>query len=354
MNGRALPLDDRSEAGKVLDAAAPHVSTAQAAEISRVHFGIEGVAQPMASERDHNFRLTAAGGKSYVLKISHPDEPVEVVDFQVRALEHIARADPGLPAPAVVPTSAGAATVAAALDGTSPRLCRMLTFMRGKLLQDAAPSPVLDRNLGSFLARLGKAMRGFFHPAAGTDLLWDIRRIGTVRSMTGDTMHASKRRAVELAADEYLTVVEPILSRFRAQVVHNDMSRSNVVVDPGTGERVTGIIDFGDMMHAPLVCDIAVGASYRWTPDEHPLAGAARFVAGYKSVLALEDEEVSVLFTLIKARLALVCAIVEWQVRRFPEKREYVSRWNSEITQSLLRLTEVSRSEAADILLRAS
>ena len=353
MNGPALSSDDRSEAGKVLEAAPPHVSAAQAVEISRKHFGIEGTALPMASERDHNFRVTTAGGKSYVLKISHPEESVQVVDFQIRALEHIARADPWLPVPAVVPTDAGDATATVQLGGAPPRIARMLTFMEGKLLQEAAPNAVLDRNLGSFLARLGRAMRGFFHPAAGTDLLWDIRRIGTARSMIGDFVEMPKRRAIERAAEEYRTVAEPILPRLRAQVVHNDMSRSNVVVDFGNSGEVRGIIDFGDMMHAPLACDIAVGASYRWTPSEHPLAGAARFVAGYKSVQALEDEELSVLFTLIKARLALVCAIVEWQLRRFPEKREYVSRWNIEVTQSLLRLMEVSHSEAVDILLQA-
>jgi Ser/Thr protein kinase RdoA (MazF antagonist) len=353
MTASADPAGDTGDATTVLETAPPPVSPAEAQAIGRQHFGIEGKATPLAGERDHNFRITTAGGQSYVLKISHPDEPADVVDFQVRALEHIALADPTFPVPAIIPDAGGSATVTVPVGSAPARICRMLTFMEGTMLHEAPPSPALDRNLGAFQARLGRAMRGFFHPAAGTDLLWDIRRIGTARALAGDTMPAAKRDAIDRAAEAYRSDVLPLLPGLRAQVVHNDMSRSNIVVDPASGDQVAGVIDFGDMMHAPLVCDIAVGASYRWTPDEHPLAGAARFLAGYTSAEPLEDEEVRVLFPLIKARLALVCAIVDWQVRRFPENSDYVSRWNAEITQSLLRLTDVPNSEATEILLNA-
>ena len=45
----------------------------------------------------------------------------------------------------------------------------------------------------------------------------------------------------------------------RAQVVHNDLAPTNVLVDDTLA--VTGITDFGDMTHTALVCDLAVAAA---------------------------------------------------------------------------------------------
>ena len=82
------------------------------------------------------------------------------------------------------------------------------------------------------------------------------------------------------------------------------MNSYNVVMDAARPEMVSGILDFGDMIHSPLICDVAIGAVYRWPAEGHPLAPAARFVAGYQSVQPLEAEEIGILFDLIRARLA--------------------------------------------------
>jgi len=105
-----LPMGPLIGIGEVLERAAPSISRTEASEIAKVHFGIEGRATPMSSERDNNFRISAADGRSFVLKVSHPAEDPTVVDFQVSALGHIAVTDPHLPVPRVVPAASGAAT----------------------------------------------------------------------------------------------------------------------------------------------------------------------------------------------------------------------------------------------------
>ncbi len=47
----------------------------------------------------------------------------------------------------------------------------------------------------------------------------------------------------------------PQLKKQRAQIILNDVSCLITLVDD---DRVTGVIDFGDLIHAPLVCDLAV------------------------------------------------------------------------------------------------
>ena len=61
---------------------------------------------------------------------------------------------------------------------------------------------------------------------------------------------------VATALDRFDAQVAPVLGGLRAQVVHNDLGRANVLVDDRGA--VSGIIDFGDMTHTALVCDLAV------------------------------------------------------------------------------------------------
>ena len=69
--------------------------------VALTRYGIRALrAEPLVSERDRNFRLDAIDGRRYVLKFSNSAEQEQVVDFQNRALQHIAVTDPGLPVPA--------------------------------------------------------------------------------------------------------------------------------------------------------------------------------------------------------------------------------------------------------------
>ena len=77
------------------------------------------------------------------------------------------------------------------------------------------------------------------------------------------------------------------------------MNPSNVVVRQDQPDVVAGMLDFGDMLDGPLICDVAVACSYRWTQGEPPLAGIARFVAGYHAVTPLDDAELAILPDLV-------------------------------------------------------
>ena len=72
----------------------PDFSPDQALQIAESHFGVSATkAGPLPSDRDQNFVLTdEATGRRYVLKLSQTEEDPQVLDFQNRMLEHLARA----------------------------------------------------------------------------------------------------------------------------------------------------------------------------------------------------------------------------------------------------------------------
>ena len=69
-----------STAGTRMTDLQPRLTTAEAAGLAQQFFGLSGRLDPLASERDQNFRLAAAEGGVFVLKIANAAEPVEVTN----------------------------------------------------------------------------------------------------------------------------------------------------------------------------------------------------------------------------------------------------------------------------------
>ncbi len=355
-------LSRRVDAVKtVLEEPAPAFSTAQAGEIARRVFDLRASAQPLASERDQNFRLRTADGSEWVLKIANPAEDPAILDMQTRALLHIAQVDPKLAVPRVRATPEGALCHEVDADDGRRSLVRVLSFLPGQLLDHAAPHPALARDVGAMAARLARALRGFSHPLSRHALLWDLTQAPGLRARTHHIESAGRRSVIDEVLDHFAAEVLPRLQQQRAQVIHNDGSRMNTLVDGRRvteevldhfaadvlprlqqqraqvihndvsrmntlvdGHRVAGVIDFGDLNDAPLVCDLAVPISELLVGQPEPIATAAEITAGYHAVTPLEDEELRLIFDLAATRCAMEVAVAHWRVRDHPENTAYI------------------------------
>jgi len=305
----------------VLEAKAPAFSIAEAEGIAKRFFGVGGSARALVSERDQNFRLRSDDGRETVLKIANPAEDPAVLDFQTQALLHIARVNPELPVPHLVTTSEGAPSCL--VDGADGRrfIARLLSYLPGGLLDEIQPSRALLRDVGASAARLGQALRGYFHPAARHELLWDLNQAPSLRERTHHIDDPNIRPMVEGVLDRFADQVLPALERMRAQVIHNDVSCMNTLVE---GDRVVGVIDFGDLIHAPLVCDLAVPISELIVRVDDSFGVAMEIAAGYCAVEPLTAEEIAVVFDLVTARTAMTIVIAAWRVVDHPENYDYI------------------------------
>jgi 4-aminobutyrate aminotransferase-like enzyme/Ser/Thr protein kinase RdoA (MazF antagonist) len=311
----------RARSESVLEARAPEFSSEEAEAFARRAFNIQASALPLDSERDQNFRLRADDGNEWVLKIANPAEDPAVLDLQTQALLHIARVDPSLSIPRIRATTDSA--LFQEIDGTDGRrsIVRVLSYLPGQLLNDATLHPALARDVGAMTARLARALRGFFHPAARHELLWDITQAPGLRAHTRHIEDTGRRRMIEAVLDHFDAEVLPQLQKQRAQIIHNDVSEMNTLVD---GNRVTGVIDFGDLIHAPLVCDLAVPIAELIGEHPDPIAIAAEITAGYHAVTALEDDELRLIFDLVCTRCAMHVAVANWRVCDHPENAAYI------------------------------
>jgi 4-aminobutyrate aminotransferase-like enzyme/Ser/Thr protein kinase RdoA (MazF antagonist) len=306
----------------VLETQPPRFTPEEVARIAAEVFGIEGTATDLGSERDETF-LIDDGGAGAVIKISNLGEDSTVLDLEHAAIEHVLRVDPELP----VARPRGARAAFAGPDGVH----HVRLFER---LHGHSGGPQLDdRAVYAYTAthaRLNLALRSFFHPAAGRELLWNLEHTPKLRPLLDAIDDADRRGLVSRVIDGFEELVAPQWPRLRAQVVHGDLSLDNVLLDGR--DRISGIVDFGDCGYTAQVADfaIALASLVRGRPTEDIFRVGRIAIDGYASRLPLEPEELAVLGDLVAARLAMIVAISSWRVRRYPENAEYIQAWDED------------------------
>ena len=322
--GRKIAFGDMARRPDPLQSMPPAFSEAAARQILRDGFGVESPSlTPLAGERDQNFRVDMTGGQRFLFKISNPADDRPILAMQAAALRHIERVDPGLPVMRVVPTAAGELWVEVPGPDGRVYLARLFTFLPGQVTANTALTIEAIWAHGQITARLGRALRGFFHPAADYEILWDITRLSRLRPLLTHVCDGPRRAQAERIVDRFEARVAPALPGLRAQVIHGDMSLDNVLY--GDDLRVSGIVDFGDMTHAPLVCDLAVAVADVLHGRDDALEAADAMIGGYVSVMPLEDEEAGLLADLVAARLVTEVTVTAWRRGLYPDNVAYAA-----------------------------
>jgi Ser/Thr protein kinase RdoA (MazF antagonist) len=347
----ADPCGSASVKGAQLSSSVPALSVADAAKVALRLYGIHAKPEPLTSERDRNFRLVAEDQHAYLLKISNPGDPDDVVDFQTACLDHIAGADPALPTPRVLRTLAGATGDHITLADGRRCAVRLLTYLEGAPAKGTPRSRAQRIQLGAALAHLDLALRGFAHRAGSHDLPWNVARADRLAHLADEIVGDARRRIVRHFMDRFVADVLPRLGGLRAQVIHNDFNLYNALVASDDSDRVAGIIDFGDIVHAPLVGEVATGASYQMADTEDPLRAAAEFIGAYDAVLPLLPEEQDIVADLVATRHLVTVLITEWRSRRHPDNHAYIMRHNPAAWDALRLMADLPRDSARDQLL---
>jgi Ser/Thr protein kinase RdoA (MazF antagonist) len=331
----------------VISTEKPNFSDAEAIEFIRRNYDLDVAVKSLLSERDQNFQLSTPGGEQYVLKIANSGEDPQVADFHNKALLHLKsfgeQHQNHVNAPAILLTCDGA-TKFIVESGDERHIARVVSFVAGIPLADRIPSTQLCHNLGAFLARLGLALKKFTHPASNHSLLWDMQQALSVRRLLPHVPGKSTSLLIEATLREFEENAVPLFSTLRTQVIHNDLNPDNVLINPQNPDEVVGVIDFGDMLRAPLIVDVAIAASYLRQLEGDPLVLIAGFVSAYHSVVPLTSEEIDILHTLIKTRLATSIAILHWRASAKDESDSYlVNSLQSESSaqEFLRRLAEI-------------
>ncbi len=332
-----------TEPHRVLAAPPPRVPD-HAIRSAAAAFGLEGPLTALDAERDQNVRIDDPSQGRFLIKVSNAAEHEAVVECETEAVLHVHRVDPGLRV--ALPrrlTDGGWWTTVADDEGVS-HLVRCFEFLDGRHIDPADLTSDAMRGWGETLARLGRAMRGFFHPAADRPLLWDARHASDLRPFLSEVEDPMRRNLAAAVLDRFEREVKPRLPSLRSQPIHNDLTVDNALVDEAG--RITGIIDFGDMTFAPLVIDIASAAASTIAGRPDPWDALVGFVEGYERVTRLDDDELDLLPDLLAVRFTQNVLISAWRARRFPENVHYIAGVDDESWDMLQELARLGPHEA--------
>ncbi|MGD9925431.1 MAG: phosphotransferase [Pseudorhodoplanes sp.] len=275
-----------------------------------------------------------------MLKVIHPDEAEQRLDFQSRLLDHVSRVHPDLPVPRVIKRKP-AGTVADDFH------LQCLTFLDGTPLHLSAMSANLRRSVGNFQAKLSIALQEFHHPAENLKILWDTKCLANFSDLADSIENVGRRALVNTVIAQFEANVVPLLPSLRQQVIHNDFNRDNILID---GEQIAGLIDFGDIVRSPIVQDVATTCAYLGNSDDSFVEAIGDIVVGFHEVFPLHHQEVSVLLDFIMARLALIVVIGAYKARLNPGNAEYLLRNQQDAIRMLSHLIKQNRAETAELL----
>jgi Ser/Thr protein kinase RdoA (MazF antagonist) len=241
-------------------------------------------------------------GARFVLKIAKSDEDPSVLDLQNTALRRVALRAPAVVVPRVQPARHGPELVQAHDGSGRPHWIRLMAWLEGAMFADiASHDELLLASFGTVMAQVDQALDGLSHPAMHRVLHWDIR-------------HADQALVhLPLLARDEQQIVAQLMDHWsalnwqslRSGTIHGDANDHNVLVREG---RVVGLIDFGDLVHTAIVCDLAIAMAYAMLDEPRPLDVGSTIVRAYHAHFPLAVAEVDALYPLIAARLCMsVC-----------------------------------------------
>ena len=128
---------------------------------------------------------------------------------------------------------------------------------------------------------------------------------------SGYVESAPLRAAVERVADAFRASL-PRLRGLRSQAIHGDCHAANLLVEDD-GRSICGILDFGDMIHAPLILEPAVAMSELLTEALAPLSSTGAVLHGYAQGQTLQADEIELLYDIVTARHAITLLVHAWR-----------------------------------------
>ncbi len=276
------------------------------AEFLGRRYGLTGALVRLPGEHV-NYLLTTPDGRAFVLKLIDDYDEAQI-DLEFRLVERAHAAGLAIALPRVFTTITGHATAVFTEEPEAVR-GRVLEFVPGTTWGDApAHSRGLFRDLGRVLGGLDRALAPLESSLRRTHP-WDLARAGQHRHHVTLVPDARRRRLLEWTFLQYSAAV-PQLPALPHACIHGDANDENVLVD---GDRVTGLIDFGDSLWNPVVCELAIALAYAMLEEPDPLASGAEVVTGYHAERPLDIDELRVLVPLVLGRLSVTAATAAYR-----------------------------------------
>ncbi|XP_044216465.1 hydroxylysine kinase [Thunnus albacares] len=312
----------------------PNFSQSQVSEMVKKLFKLTpSKIRSLPSYDDQNFHVVPVEGGEYVLKIMNSEDSKNptLIEMQTYAMSFLHQN--GLPAQTALPTTTGQLMSLEEIDcgyGCQKYLVRLLTYLPGTTISKVPLSPQLLYETGKTAARMDKILQEMEHPHLSVlqreGFKWSLSNVPLLETylyvLDGDPL----QEVVKSVIHQYKTSVVPKYSSFRKCINHGDFNDLNVLVQPdeNDGYKISGILDFGDMNSGYYIHELAITLMYMMNEHPHPIEVGGPILAGWESVLPLNETEKDCLYVLVLSRFCQSLVFARYSVTLQPENAEYL------------------------------
>ncbi len=299
------------------------MENANAALLLEKEYGLNGNILRLAGENE-NYQISTDQGPSHVLKLADEATTTAMIEIEHLAVETLVDKGLNVALPRVIPTRDG--RIEALVQTQDGRLIRgrLLEFVPGRAWCETAEKQGTTRaqreHLGETIARMNQAMAPVIHPGIHRTHHWDLASALQHRERISSIPDPRRRAILEQVFFRFQALAAPLLPQLPQGLIHGDINDDNVLV---AHSRVAGILDFGDCLANPIICDLAIALAYHTLDEAQPLKAASDIIGAYHRIRPLSPRELTVLFPLVCARLAVSVIISEQRRQIDPDRASW-------------------------------
>ncbi len=299
-------------------------STETLLKLLQTHYNLTGQLKPLAGEIDWNYHLSTST-QQYIIKIAAPSRSIPDLEMENKAMQHLATQSIDLQLPNVIANQSGDTITKIKDKNGAIRFLRVLTWIEGRLYAKVNPhTEKLVESLGRASALLCKGLSDFDHPSAHRDFKWNSSTGHWIKEHLTIFKTPKQQKLAQYFYQLFENQAVPLFPQLRQSIIHNDANDYNVLVNSDRlTPTVVGVIDFGDMIYAHTVNDLAIALAYAMMNKPDPLAIAAHGVKGFYQAMELTNVELQALFPLIGMRLLISVTVSTLNARLEPDN-EYL------------------------------
>ncbi len=287
-------------------------------KLMEIEYGLSGEISCLAGENE-NYLIQNKNGDRFVLKLADAETTAGTIEIEHLAVERLIDAGLDIQLPRVIPTRTDAIQACLMAENREEIRGRLLEFVEGKAWCRSLPAANGQlEDLGRIIAEMAEAMSFVIHPEAKRTHQWDLAQADQHRSGISLIDSPERRQILEWVFHLYAASVKPLLKSLPQSLIHGDINDDNVLVADG---RVTGILDFGDCLTNPTICDLAIALAYHTLDENKPLEAASIIIGAYHSVRPLSMDGMMAIFPLMCTRLA-VSVIISAQRKKINPERD--------------------------------
>ena len=208
-------------------------------------------------------------------------------------------------------------------------LIRVLSYVEGEFLADVVPTEKLAESIGFQIAMLSIELTGL-QSSIIQKRRWDWHLNATYELRKKITLidKPEIRRVVSYFIHCFEQLVKPQQDQLLNGILHNDFNEHNLLV---AGNKLKGVIDFGDVAYGPRIYDLAIAMVYIAYDKEDYLLWSAKLLVGYHKKNPVTKTEIELLYYIMAMRLCMsLCNSAEAKVQQPENIYAGISELNAE------------------------